>query len=250
MRIPKNIATGSALVIVLLMGTGARAEDALFEGSASASASPLDADNSDNEVARNNDADEKKSGGGKLKLERPLLLTRHTMQLGGEISIDPKIRILKGDAPNTDKTAGGGIFTFSPNMGYFVIDKLELLFNFGLTAPFGESNGGSPVELGFDVGARYFFDFNIVALYLGGMVGPGWSIPDAPNVPIEDYFNISVMVGVLVPLNRHIGIDLGMRMETNIRVDNDFADGGTRTWISFPIGYLGVNGFFNIITGG
>lgn len=248
MRIPKNIATGSVLVLVLLMGKGAWAQD-LFNGSESESASPVDNYGSKDEVPKDNDA-EGSSSGGKLKLERPLLLTKHTMQLGGQISLDPRIRILKGDVPNTDKTAGGGIFTFSPNLGYFIIDKLELLFNFGLVVPFGPSNGGADVTLGFDVGARYFIDFDIVALYFGGMIGPGWAIPDAPNDPIEDYFNINLMVGVLVPLNRHIGIDLGMRMNTSIRVDNDFPDGWTRTVISFPIGYLGVNGFFNIITGG
>ena len=237
MTILKKIATSSMLVTGLLIGTTAWAQDDIFSGSAA----------TDNEVAAEH-AGEEKSGGG-LKLERPLLLTRHTMQLGGQIDLNPQIRILKGDVP--DKTAGGGVFTFSPQLGYFVIDKLELLFDFGLNVPFGTSNGGDDVTIGFDLGARYFLDFDVVALYFGGMLGFSWAVPDNPNLRVRDYFDLNVMVGVLVPLNRHIGIDLGMRMVTHVLMDGDaIQDGQERTRIYFPIGYLGVNGFFNIISGG
>ncbi len=244
MKVQKQIAVGSVVALVLTMGFGAKAQEDDFGGSASAS-SDLDAYNESPSPAKEDDGG---GGSGKLKLERPLLLTKHTMQLGGEISINPRVMIRKGDVPN--KSEGGGIFTFSPFFGYFVIDKLELLFDFYLTVPFGGTDGGSDVVLGFDGGARYFIDFNVVALYMGGMIGPNWRIPDNPVAPVEDYFNINLMVGVLMPLNRHIGVDLGMRMLFNIRVDRDFPDGADRTWISFPMGYLGVSGFFNIINGG
>ena len=243
MTILKKVATSSIVALSLLMGTAAWAQDDIFSGSVSASAE-------EEEAPPKNDNDSERRSGDGLKIERPLLLTRHTMELGGAIDINPQIRILKGDAPNTDKTAGGGVFTFSPRLGYFVIDKLELLFNFSLDVPFGTSNGAADVTLGFSLGARYFLDFDVVALYLGGIIGPSWAIPDNPNAVVRDYFDINVMIGVLVPLNRHIGIDLGMRMITHIRVDNDFPDGQERTRIYFPIGYLGVNGFFNIIAGG
>jgi hypothetical protein len=249
MRTQQQLAIGFVLGLCMFLGRGAWAEDDVFGGSASASASGSASGNTDNENPdKKEDKGDKGGGGGGLKLERPLLLTRHTMELGGEISIKPEIHIMHGDVDN--KTEGGGYFTLSPHLGYFVIDKLELLFNFDLSLPFGYS-GNLDVNVGFLGGARYFFDFNILALYVGGMVGPTWVIPDNPNDVIRDHFNINVMVGILVPMNRHIGIDLGMRMNTDIRVDGgDLADGEERTVISFPIGYLGVSGFFNFITGG
>ncbi len=246
MRTHQHIAFGFALSLLLTLGTRAWAEDDLFSGSASASGSASGSADSESPGKKDDDK-ERKSGGG-LKIERPLLLTRHTMELGGEITIAPAVQIYKGDVDN--KADGGGKFSFSPKLGYFVIDKLELLLNFGMEFPFGTADGFRDVTVGFGVGARYFFDFNIVALYVGGTVGPKWLVPDNPNVVIEDHFNINVMVGILVPMNRHVGIDLGMRMNTDIRIDNDFPDGGQRARIDFPIGYLGISGFFNFITGG
>ncbi len=237
MNTKKRVTMVVATVLVFSLSSVSWAQDYSVDSSESSTST-------DNDQKDNNNARE----GGGLKIDRPLLLTRHTMELGGQIAINPEVVILKGDVP--DKSAGGGSFTFSPYLGYFVIDKLELLFNFHLNVPFGTLRGGNDVSLGFDVGARYFFDFNVVALYLGGMVGPSWQIPDNPNAVIRDYFTINFMVGILVPLNKHIGVDFGMRMITNIRLDNDFPDGGARTTISFPIGYFGVNGFFNIISGG
>lgn len=247
MSVRKKITAGSALIFVLSISAGAWAQDDTFEGSAEGDTFEGSAEGEFSAGADTEGA--ASSSGGKLKLERPLLLTKHTMELGGQIALTPQVFILKGDNLR-DKSVGGGDFTFAPNIGYFVIDKLEILFNFGLTLPFGDGRTAEDVTIGFAVGARYFIDFEVVALYMGGMIGPSWEIPDATSVPIRDYFDINLMVGVLVPLNRHIGIDLGMRMNTHIRLDDDFADGGVRTTISFPMGYLGVNGFFNFITGG
>jgi hypothetical protein len=241
MRVRKKIAAGSVLIFILSVSAWAAAQDDMLGGSAEGEFSAV----ADTETA----APAPATSSGRLKLERPLLLTRHTMELGGQITLAPQASILEGDNL-PDNSMGGGEFTFSPHVGYFVIDKLEILFDFGLAVPFGDARGADDVTVSFAVGARYFIDFEVVALYMGGMMGPSWEIPDASSVPARDYFDINIMVGVLVPINRHIGIDLGMRMNNHIGLGDDFSNGQTRTTISFPMGYFGVNGFFNFITGG
>jgi len=225
--------------LVVLTGSAVQAQD-LFSGEAGGSAeaeaeaeaegSPLDTMDSQ----PSNDEGEEGDGDGGGGLGGPLLLTKHTMQLGGEIAITPSVIASNGFHD------GGGTFTFSPTAGYFVIDHLEILFAMNLYIPFGYL-GTEPVGFGLAAGARYIFDFSVVCLYVGGMIGTSIEVPDNPRAAIENYFNISLPVGVLIPFNRHVALNAGAKFNFDIHV----GDGTDPSVFSFPIGYFGVEGFFN-----
>ena len=86
-----------ALGFVVLSGSSALAQE-LYGGSDS----PLDS--MESEPPNDGPEDEDRGGGGGLG--GPLLLTRHTMQLGGEIAITPHVHV-----PDQGDSQGGGTFT-------------------------------------------------------------------------------------------------------------------------------------------
>jgi hypothetical protein len=212
----------------------AHAEDDMF------SSSPVDEHLSDSE--RPND-DVASDGGDGLKFGGPLLLSKFTMQAGGAITLTPSVYI-----PKEGEGGGGGWFNFNPEVGFFIIDYLELLFGFNLGVPFGDYKAAD-VDVGFGLGARYFIDFEALALYFGGTLGLGFVVPDNVDLKVRKYFDINLMVGVLIALNRHIGVDLGMRFNTSVLMGEYPNDTPRPTTISFPIGYFGIDGFFNLFSG-
>ena len=163
-------------------------------------------DNSDDKKADSAEAPGAKGrprgDGGGAYIERPLLLKRHTMELGGEIGITAGVNVPHNDP--AAQTAGGGVFFFSPSMGYFVIDNLELIFDLNVRLGFGdEARPDLTSELlmpedwtvvGFAGGLQYIFDFNVICLYLGGMLGANFAIPQGPGAT-RPYFMIHLTPG-------------------------------------------------------
>ena len=151
---------------------------------------------------------------------------------------DPTVTLI------TKETSGGGSFTFSPEFGVFVIHQLEFLIGLGVNVPFGTSTydedfmGGqtyrdpSRLELFFDLGLRYLFDFDVLYLYLGFRGGLKYSA--AYSVLL------SLPFGILVPFNQHVALDVGLRFNADIGVGNNDI-----TWINIPVATFGVQGFFN-----
>ncbi len=184
-------------------------------------------------------AEEEASGEG-------LLLTQHTMQFGGMIGISIDVysgTVLEyndqGEPVGSEKqTMGGGTFTFAPQAGYFVIDNLEILAELGFDIPFGEANEGVDKSIFFNAGARYIFDFSFLCVYAGGLFGMNFGINDDNTMPS---ILLSIPAGVLVPFNRHVALDAGMRIIFDIGV----GDNSDNFWMHIPIGYFGVEGFFN-----
>ncbi len=184
-----------------------------------------------------------------------LLLTRDTMQFGGMIGI--QIDVVRSTETNPDnpmetrdRTDGGGVFTFAPEAGYFIIDYLELLAGIGFNIPFGDAHPYAVKSVYFDVGARYIFDFHPLYLYAGLKFGMNFNIVDIESEGLDgetvsdsDTLTsvlLSIPVGLLIPLNRHVAIDVGTRFIFDIGVgDNDVFQ------MHIPIAYFGVEGFFN-----
>ena len=240
MSVMKTISAVILGGLILIMATTTWADDDVFDSS-----SPIDAHvaGGDDEQS-SGDADGDSDSGGKLKLGGPLLLSRFTMQAGGAITITPGVYI-----PKEGDSAGGGWFHFNPELGFFVIDKLEILFAFSLGLPFGDGLAAEDADVGFGIGARYFIDFDALALYFGGTLGASFQIPDSRDLNVRKYFDINLMVGVLIALNRHVGLDLGMRFNSAILLGDYPSQPGAASELTFPIGYLGVQGFFNLFTG-
>lgn len=233
--------------LVMFTANGVMGQD-LFGAEASAEAdadgeasggSPID----EMESKPENEPAEAEEGGGGARIGGPLLLTQHTMQLGGDIAIIPRVTVTDAGSD------GGGIFTFSPYMGYFVIDNLEVMLALGIWVPFGGAQGpwggaleNYPFRFSILGGARYVFDFRVVCLYVGGLIGTSFDVPDNPNAPVANWFNISVPVGLLIPFNPHVALKVGASFDFYVHLGDD----NNATVFEFPVGYFGVEGFFNL----
>ena len=198
-------------------------------------------------------------------------------RLGGQIAITyqkimPNSRDnTDGGTANEDSVAGdydGGTFVIAPEFGYLVIDNLELMADLTFTTGFGNGRfSDRDTEIGFDIGVRYFFTAGAINPYIGALLGMAFHIPD-DKVKFENRavdttkdFVIKIPIGILIPLlNEHIAIDIGLRIEYFLaldeRSDADFADIDTSKASNsqaktvtadrfvFPVGYLGVAAFW------
>ena len=171
-------------------------------------------------------------------VERPLLLSRHTMEFGGKITLDTHIEA-DGDPDDGDTYAK---LVFSPSMGYFVIDNFEIIGAVISELPFNDN----PKSVGFNFGLEYIWDFHVICLYLGGTVGVSWAIGDWSTSP-EAFIDPTLLFGILVPFNRHVAMDVGTQLQFHFPVDEDNPND---VKIDIPIGYLGIRGHFNFVTGG
>lgn len=119
----------------------------------------------------------------------------------------------------------------SPTVGYFVSNNIELL---GGVSLFVDDN---QVGAGFFAGVDAFLADDGVAPYLGATVGYGSQSYQFGLFQVGgDVITISGRGGIVVPLNKRVGLDLGARVNFNI-ADND-------TWIHIPLGYIGIRAFF------
>ena len=246
-----------ALQVVISAGIEAEAQEAsmsfIAEGEAEAEAGgeasaeetdDVDLPEPEGERRGGKGGEDGDGGRGGARIERPLLLTRHTMEIGGEIGLASGVNI-PHNSPGGDAT-GGGVFFFSPQMGYFVIDNLELLFElnvrhgFGTSAP-GDIGSADWTFVGFAAGVEYVFDFHVICLYIGGLIGPTFAIPQGAG-PTNPYFTIRVPFGIMFPFNRHVALNAGMVAQFDIYISS----GQEETHIYFPIGYFGIRGFFNL----
>jgi hypothetical protein len=165
------------------------------------------------------------------------------LELGGQIGVTSGVNVPHNNPPAD--TDGGGVFFFSPRVGYFVIDQLELVTEFDFQVGFGVRNPSDlPVDganVGFGAGMQYIFDFHVICLYLGGLVGASFYVPygAGPTVP---YFRVRIPVGIMFPFNHHVALNAGLETQIDVHLGDDPG----YTTIYFPIGYFGIRGFFNL----
>ncbi len=157
--------------------------------------------------------------------ERDLKMNQGTAEAGGSITLD-----INSGGGSTQVGAN-----ISPMIGYFVADKFEVIGGLGL-----DLIGGS-TTWSVQAGGRIFIDMGDPWAYLGLMGGYGQTSfnASAGGVSVSGSSGaglLTIPAGVMVPLAKNVGLDLGAR------VNMSFAGGGT--FINIPIGYLGVTGFF------
>jgi hypothetical protein len=164
--------------------------------------------------------------------EGGLQTTKGTMQLGGMAGF-----VIHTEMPDQGDSQTGFRLDVMPNVGYFLADNLELqgalLFDMG----FGDLYENDSKLLGFAVGARYFIPMGSFDLYLGALIGMGFNIPKEGDT--TKALSINVPVGLAIPLNTHVALDLGTQITYNMSLE----DGGGSS-LEIPIGFLGVEGFF------
>jgi hypothetical protein len=164
--------------------------------------------------------------------EKKLLLSKGTMQVGGEIAFTHVSAF--GDSGGTSSAFA---FVLSPTVGYFILDNVELLgqFSFGMA---GDYDGNIPQKLvSFALGVRDVLDAGwVVNPFFGVLLGMSFSIPDQEDTTKS--LDLQVPFGVLIPLNQHVAINLGIKFQYSRNLDTSV------NVIQLPIGYFGVEGFF------
>jgi hypothetical protein len=118
--------------------------------------------------------------------------------------------------------------TIAPFVGGFITDNVELIGGLDLFVL------EDSTAVSFFAGAEYFFPSEYIRPYAGGTLGFGSY--ELIGVIGSDVFTISGRGGIVLPLNRNVGIDLGGRLDVFI---NNGEPG-----LHIPIGYLGVRAFF------
>ena len=161
-----------------------------------------------------------KKGKGKKGGGRDLTMEAGTVQLGGNGTIDIF-------------AAGGSTsvgVNLSPSAGYFVADSLEIFGGVDLGVAGGLSSWG------LEAGGKYFIDVKPNWIYAG--LGLGYGAVTVPGVNASvNAFTLSPQGGLLLPLGKNVGLDVGTRI--------DIAMSGGSTSIAVPLGFLGVQAFFD-----
>jgi hypothetical protein len=109
------------------------------------------------------------------------------------------------------------------------------------TTEIGGEEYSASTLVGFDVGAKYYIPMGSIVPYAGLMVGMFFIIPDSdiPDAETQKRFDLTVPLGILMPMNEHIAIDLGIMIAYKMGLED-----GDGSILNVPIGYLGVQGFF------
>jgi len=162
-----------------------------------------------------------------------LLLDKNTMQLGGMVGFDVTTYVIEGEDEHTS-----AMLVLAPQFGYFVADHLELLGRFGVSTQLADEEWYSErgeTAIDFGLGIQYFAGDGPCA-YFGAQAGMEfWNVEDEAY----KWFNVTVPVGALIPLNQHVAVDVGARFSALISLEDDDV-----AVLEVPMGFLGVQGFF------
>ena len=170
---------------------------------------------------------------------RPLKLTRGTLQLFGEISITPQVEVADAGNRSSSPTVAGAFVDFAPGIGVFVAKGLALQLQLDLGVGIGDLYANRAYLAGFDVGLRVYPRLGkFGALYLGASVGPTVELPRVSGASAVGYANFTVPFGLLIALNRHVAIDVGLRFALTVHPGSP-----TSLVLRVPLGYLGVQSF-------
>ena len=167
-----------------------------------------------------------------LAMAEGLQTTAGTMQLGGAGTFNIEMTI-----PDEGDSVTGYSLGLTPSFGYFIIDNLEIGATALVAVGFGDKYDGSSKDIGFGVGANYFLPISSFVLHFGVGIGMNFMIPDEGDT--QKALAIMAPIGLLMPLNDHVALDLGIQVNYLMSLE----DHGNSSF-TLPIGYLGVQSFF------
>jgi len=166
------------------------------------------------------------------RMTEPLLIEKGTFQLGGNISL--------GFTRDLERERTSFYYYLAPHIGVFLVDGLELKLNLSHQGSFDERSGSAD-NFGFGVGLRYIFDTGTVIYpHLGADVG--LSFTGFANDPNAVATAVSVPLGILIALNRHVALDVGIAFSYRKQVGGRMSDHAG--YFHVPFGYWGVEAFF------
>lgn len=163
-----------------------------------------------------------------LTARTKLSLNQGTMKAGGRIQMP--ITVPK----EGDTTVGINI---SPTFDYFVAHS----FSLGLSgSAFRLSITGDNIPWYFNVGVNGIYHFDLGGVlypYVGAGGGMSWGTKVHNVNAYRTAFVVTVPAGLLVALNSHVALNLGVPIEFSFT-----SDGYQK--MELPVGYLGIEAFF------
>jgi hypothetical protein len=164
-----------------------------------------------------------------------LKITSGTMELGGTADFRSELSI-----PDSGDSRTGLVLNLSPMAGYFLADGFEVAARLGLGFFLGDRYSDVADTVSFALGARYFIETKLsLVLYFGLAFGMNFLIASDSDIEVQKSLAIEAPIGLLIPLNRHVAIDLGLMLSFVASLEEM---GGST--LSVPIGYMGIQAFF------
>lgn len=157
-----------------------------------------------------------------------LELGKNTYQLGGSATANVAVQDGQSNI----------YLLISPEFGYFPANNVEIRFGANFLVDETAETG-----FGITAGADYFLKGRWARPYIGAQVGVGnRQLDETPAnfVPGAEVVSVGGRAGLVMPLSKTVGFDIGARVNYNQPLTD-----GASSWISIPLGYTGVRAFFH-----
>ena len=159
-----------------------------------------------------------------------------TMTVGGTIDLQNHSK----DYPSGTNDQTVKTVNVTPQVGFFLRPYLAVIGTLGYR---GESGDIVERDLYFvSGGVRFYQPLAFIHLYAGAEAGFHVTSYEADDENTVDV-GINFPLGVLIPLSRHVALDVGVRL-TKIWRDNDHPTGENYNSFIVEFGYLGVQAYF------
>ncbi len=159
-----------------------------------------------------------------------------TMTVGGTIEFQNHSK----DFPSDQDDQSVKSIKFMPTVGYFIKPYLGIIGTLGYQAESGDT-----VELNkyfLSGGIRFMQPLAFLHFYLGAEAAfYVTSYEESGNNALD--FGVAFPLGVLIPLSKHVALDIGMRF-TKLWRDNDHPQELNHHSFIVDIGYFGVQAYF------
>ncbi len=170
----------------------------------------------------------------------PLDLSAGTMQLGGSLTFNTISLV-----PDEGDSRTMYTLSFQPTFSAFVAKGLQIGGGLGALAWFGDGAEYMSTSVNVFVLVRYVIDTRtIVSPYFGGRFGASFYLPadESSSDDTSTALFVSVPMGVLLALNKHVALNLGLSVDVYAWLDGDYMEDMVQ--IQVPVGYVGVEAFF------
>jgi Outer membrane protein beta-barrel domain len=171
-----------------------------------------------------------------------LNLRAGTKVIGGVIGIEYEEHDNDIGSNTSSKT-----LSVHPMGGIFITNNLAIIGSLGYVTKSGNITtldyAGDYDQATVQIGVRYYQPFFTLYLYAGMEAGYQRTMTEDGNQNDlnHDDLSFSIPAGMLYPLNKHVGLDLGIRFNYLMRDDSHTNDYNKT---SFSMGYLGIQVFF------
>ena len=162
-----------------------------------------------------------------------LKVTRGSMSAGGQITLS-----FDSINPSSGNSVSGWELKLQPTFDYFLADGFYLGGGIIIGGGFGDLYSGSTINVSpIQLNLGYVVPLRTILPYVSFGTGPMFTVPDQGDAAVS--LSMSFGAGILVPLNYHVALQIGIHPTVLIGLSNFQG-----TIFSMPFGAIGIRGFF------